>query len=963
MAYNAVAQGEHDTLSDATDSPGASPRAYCHVAAFRPLSNDLVPPSPRSPTMSQQDSITLRHPTPGLESLQGAYVGNVERLELSAERLSMSSNIGEELQKMKMEQRRSESRRSSILGTYSEVGEAVPISGRQVSSGYGSHASDSIIAMNNVARSGGYPPAAYLASPRSSFRSETWSRSSIKGRSASQGSRLTQLQEPEQEGKPLDSIMSGGFVMVPLPEPSAKTRRITNSEEDADGVEIPHPLNISPHKQQDSMDNRPTTAASTTTSHQADGLFHDFDGIHATPQQEVLLEGEDKVSKNAERHSRILPDRPKSLMQPPAENMVYYPAPVPMMLNLPQRLSKVPSVPQREKRRSDLLDGLPADARKSASWLPNVLEGDDEDTRSSGNDTPAQNSNHTNRRTLTDLPPQLRASVFFDIPSTQQDVEVKGESAVATLDSILDASAFAPVTAFTDHPVVGRVGAQVYGRTGPIPQAGGIPVDQTDNRKRRSSANVLRKRNSASDLLDSGARNGSFLGLGKRKSSSRVVSDPVANDEVAAASLHSEDTPLRIFDREDPRQAMGDMEYEEEDDHAAQEFGDEDEDGENGEFDQYNGQPTTLLAELQLRKQQQKQRNRTAATAFPEGMHSTLLELDAVAKVQQQSRKQKHVTLAWEDPNIQHPGIENEDDEDVPLGMLFPGRKAIANNSGRRFNGEQPLGLIERREREDNEPLSHRRARLRGEDPLARKPDLDRRGTMYTLDLPDFTENEPEPSGEIEDETLAQRARRLRNRNATSQFRPMSRDFTNEVMSQFGGLPVDSGKNDTKELPTSKTPDPEETLGQRRKRLQAERDATSRNASGGSGDPAAVKPSQLNRRSMADLLQAHPAAGARSSSYGQQTNWALKQQQAAPNLLAMASGLGLLGAPPPGTVPVARSGMNTYTPNPMVYKHPMATTIPYGSPPGIGLQIGQAPMELDARSHDMIDRWRQSVTH
>ena len=966
MAYSAVAQGEHDVLSDSTDSPLASPQLLHNNMHFQSVSTDLVPQSPTSPMISRQGSITLRHPTPGLESLQGAYVGNIERLEQSAERLSMSSDIGEEIRKIKMELRRSASNRSSILEARSEASEFAPTSSRQISHGYGSHASDSIIGTNNIARSGGFSPAGYFASPRSSIRSETWSRSSAKGTSTSQLTRLTQLQEPEQEGKPLDSLLSGGFVMIPPPpESSSKVLRVMNNEEDANGIEIPRPLNISPHKQQDSTDgsnDRPTTAASTGTSNQADGFFHDFDGIHATPQPQDLPAADDVLDHNEEPKPDVIFERPKSLMQPPSENMVYYPAPVPMMLNLPQRLSKLPSAPQREKRQSTILGGLPSNARKSASWLPHMIEGENEDARYREDDPSTQPPDQRNSRSVADLPPQLRASVFFDYPSTRQDVEVKEESAVATLDSILDASAFAPVTAFTDHPHAGRMGAEVYGRTGSKSQLNDILPLQTGNRKRRVSVNLLKKRYSASALLeDTRRRSGSFLGFEKRRSGGRVVSDPTA-DEAAAASLHSEETPLRVFDHEDPRQADGISDDDVADYNDAQQIDAGSENGDNTEFDQYEGQPTTLLAELQLRKQQQKQRNRTAATAFPEGMHSTLLELDTVAKVQQQSRKQKQVKLAWEDPNAQHPGIENEDDEDVPLAMLFPNHKANVNHNGRRFNTQQPLGLIARREMEDNEPLSHRRARLRGEDLHPRNQSPNRRATMYTLEIPDFTEDDAEPPFEIEDETLAQRAKRLRMQNANSQQKRMSSDFASEVMSQFGGLPTDTEKQPSNEPIISKTPDPEETLGQRRKRLQAERETTSRNASGENGNTSPEKPPISKRRSMADILQAHPAAGARNSSYGQQTSWALKQQQAAPNLLAMASDLGLLGAPHRGSIPVPRPGLNNY-PNPMVYNHPIsrAAGVPYGSSPG--LHSRQAHLELDPRSHDMIDRWRQSVTH
>ena len=96
------------------------------------------------------------------------------------------------------------------------------------------------------------------------------------------------------------------------------------------------------------------------------------------------------------------------------------------------------------------------------------------------------------------------------------------------------------------------------------------------------------------------------------------------------------------------------------------------------------GAPTTLLAELQLRKAQQKLRNRTAANAFPTGMHSTLLELDAVTQLQQKSRRQKHVALAWEDKEVVD--RDNYDDDDVPLGVLYPDKEISRGKGG---EGEQ----------------------------------------------------------------------------------------------------------------------------------------------------------------------------------------------------------------------------------------------------------------------------------
>lgn len=972
MAYNAIAQHEQDALSDPADSPPASPQEH-HGLVFQPLSTDLVPLSPFSDSRDVNDSrhgsISLQHPMPDLQSLQGAYVANVERLEQSAERLSMSSDIGEELRKLKLEQRKSESRRS--LERQAEDDEPTIPGSRQFSYEYGSHASNSIIGTNNVARSGGFSPAAYFASQRSSFRSETWSRSSVKGRATSQGSRLAQLQGSEQDAKAVDSMTSAGLMTIPPPPGSlSKVLRVVNNERDADGIEVPRPLNVSPRKLHDATEvvqDRPTTATSTGTSQQVDALFHDFDGIHATPQLDS-----NAVKSGPDTKRRTSSDRPQSFLEPlPGENMVYYPAPVPMMLNLPQRLSKLPSAPQREKRRGDVFTGLPPIVRDTAPWLPNVLEGEDEELGSVGDQLDVQSEKGRNRRTMANMPPQLRASMFFDFPRTRQDVEVKGESAVATLDSILDASAFAPVTAFTDHPIVGHIGAEVYGKSGSRNRLSHDATETEYHRKRRSSGNRLLKRHSASNLLEeTGGRKNSFLGFGeqlrsRRKSGGRTVSGSVALDEARAASLHGEETPLQGLHRVDPAQADIDAAHDGAEFHDAQEFVSESEHGDDGEPHGYSSkQPATLLGELQLRKENQKKRNRTAATAFPDGMHSTLLELDAVADVQRQSRRQRHVTLAWEDPSVRPSGVDLGDDEDVPLGMLYPGRQANGPNRGSQFYPPRPLGLIARREMEDNEPLSHRRARLRGEDIISPQTlHLDRRASMYTLNVPGLANNAVDPP-EIETETLGKRAERLRQGNPVSQPRPISGDFASEVMSQFGGLPADS--NQPVNEPPSKTPDlEEETLGQRRKRLQAEREAKSREVSG-EGDGVATRAPLTNRRSMADLLQAHPGAGARGPPTVHQTQWTIQQQQqASSNYLAMTSGIGLLGNPgPSGMSPVANPGLNAYTPNPLVYSHSLMN--PTGRVPhrgATGLQASQPPIDLDPHRRATIDRWRQSVMY
>jgi hypothetical protein len=202
-----------------------------------------------------------------------------------------------------------------------------------------------------------------------------------------------------------------------------------------------------------------------------------------------------------------------------------------------------------------------------------------------------------------------------------------------------------------------------------------------------------------------------------------------------------------------------------------------------------------------MRKREQKQRTRTAATAFPNGMHSTLLELDAVAQVQGKSRRRRPVTLAWEHPDVHK--FDAEEDDDVPLAVLFPGKSSAVDEN-------RPLGLMEKRELEENEPLSRRRARLRGEPIAPRGPSaMMRASTMHAGDIPKPEEAE---SGD-ENETLAQRLKRLKEKNRTSTA--ISSDFASEVLAHF--------ENKTDEATEKKKAEPqEETLGQRRKRLQEE---------------------------------------------------------------------------------------------------------------------------------------------
>ncbi|MCJ1278628.1 hypothetical protein MMC21_006445 [Puttea exsequens] len=960
MSYNVVAQVEPDDPSESghshhSSSPLEASEDLQRIMSQRSGSRSRTRQTdaidhPR--TVSREGSV-LRHPTPDLQSLQGAYISNIERLEQSAERLSISgSDIGEELRKIRMEQKRTDSRQSSILNSPGGYGGYSPSLSRQPSYGFGSHASHSIVETNNVARSGGFSPAAYFASPRNSVRSGSWSHhSSVKEKSSSYEPRLRQVSEPEQEGKPLDSPISTRFIPASQPEPLSSPLHVMNDARfNLDHVNIPHtessvaePADAAPE---------PEPRSSTDTYRQVRTLFTDFDGTHAEDQ---LHDNSDLVDP-----SRLPSEaRPVSFLEPtPTEDMVFYPAPVPMMLNLPKRLSRLPTAPHREKRRTQLIGSLPVNARKSAAWLPDTMNSTDgvNAEQEMGPRSPAQTSK---RRTMADAPPQLRATMFFDQPSLAQEVQVKGESAMDTLDSILDASAFAPVSAFTDHPLVGHLGAEVYGKTPVKSRASIMPLDAKDPRKRTSSLNLLTKRTSSSNLpeharkrssttlltnQDSSAntledvkkRNSSLLSLanfGRRKSSGKQLE---ISEEHDGASLHDEQKPLQdgIYD---PEVAANFHDVEEREAQPGDEM------DEVKPEEEFSGQPTTLLAELQMRKQQQKQRNRPAATAFPNGMQSTLLQLDAVAQVQRQARKQKRTMLAWEDPEALQGEPRDREDDDVPLGMLFPKRNM--EEVQRRFDEDRPLGLIARRDMEDNEPLSHRRARLRGEYPSVRTASPEKGNSMYTLNRLDFDQQNPPPDNEEEHETLGQRLRRLKATQIPVQARPVSDDFASEMMSQLGVASPPEQPAQVSQLnarTNSKTPElEEETLGQRRKRLQAEA-SKARQLSSDSNE-AAVRPPMSKRRSMADILQAHPAAGAGTRPFSNEikfapapktrnTAWAINQtRQASMGQVPMASGVGVKG----------QGNVAGYGPHPMMEKG----------------------VEVDVRQRDMIDRWRQSIMY
>ncbi|EAS36236.3 uncharacterized protein CIMG_01590 [Coccidioides immitis RS] len=863
--YHAADQGPkskrdcHVKEMQAERSADASRATPLKTAFSSPQSPELILQSPAT------DGPDLCHPTPDLQSLQGAYVGNVERLEKTAERLSLALDSGDNIANLEDEQ--------GVRTLGSPIGS---IRSRKQSVGSCTGPIDT--------RSGVYSPRRQSSSPRRSIQSPPSSQASARLRSGSVASRLAKVIEPENEDR--HNVSEQEFSIPSTIPPTLNPPSIHLPQEPPQYHE---PTMGAPVYDGQPID-RPGTAGSTDTYRQATNLFKDFDGVHFT-----AYSSEQSSSRRLSLSQPPLASLPQAHKEPtPGENMVYYPAPVPMVLNLPQRLSKKPATSEQEKRRTQLINSMPADKRKSAAWLP---MGENQ------SDAPLRQ----NKR-ISQIPPQLRASAFFEQPPTHLDITVKENSAVATLDSILDAAALAPVSAFTDHPIVGHIGAGVYGKE---------KIKKRNKTEKHKPLSVI--------PLDVG-----------EPTHSRNPSGQSAG-QIEGNNGADESTPFRTsYDRE--RDGEGSDRYDDPQD--PQSDGSESDDSE-GKEEAFIGPPTTLLAELQMRKQEQKQRSRTAATAFPNGMHSTLLELDAVAQRQRENRNQRHVTLAWEDPGLAE--CREPDDDDVPLALLFPEKSRQADEN-------RPLGLMEKLQLEENEPLSHRRARMRGEPPPVPRPrptgtpqpPANRASTAFTLDIPGLEDNESD-----EEETLAQRVRRLKAREEKT----ASSDFASELLSKFGD-------EKPPEKPPSEDGEPEEeTLAQRRNRLQAEAEA-------GNSNGHANKIS--SRRSMANILQAHPVGMQPPNEVYSSGSGAAASRQSllAANRMSKISLKGPLlsfgneldsGTTPYNShgliAPAYGNGLPAVNLNPHYYAQ--TTYRP-------GIRAEPATL-IDQKQRDMIDRWRLGV--
>ncbi|KAK0740000.1 hypothetical protein B0T18DRAFT_482140 [Schizothecium vesticola] len=842
-------------------------------------------------------------------------------------------------------------------------------------------------------------------------------------------------------------------------------------------------------------DERPTTSGSDAAYDQAQAAFGDFDGVHCDPDMLGFALPPAPAAVQPRRSGHLDPPapRPKSYFDPSTgQQMMFYPAPVPAMLNLPPKLSKKPKAAARNMHRSQMVvSAMPQESRESRVWLPDPIQGSmgihepfltdltdllADDPRPAppshteiphmpgGNGaefqpghlghvrqpsetstihpyagqqptaevpqphgramrrpqrlTDTADKRQTRATMLDGLPPQLRASAFFDLPSSTPQVELKDGSAQATLDSILDASASAPVSAFTDHVFAGKLGAEVYGPEKKKKRAKKLPLTEGQAGRNRDTVVMT---NSTSDLQPpSPKRRSSHFSLlpGRRRTSedatdSRSVAEGNEDRRRELAELGGI-YPLSDQGPVSPNELAPD----------GDEFSSEDE--EDDEEEVYEGPPTTLLAELQLRKQQNKLRTRPAINAHPNGMHSTLLELDAVREIERKARHGKRVNLAWENPDANPDHNQDLEDDDVPLGMLAVAKAAGAKNSNIDISlvvseMNRPLGLMERREIDDNEPLSRRRDRLQGRQTVYLPQTLDavqhhvsqmnlspygpggglRSQSRLGLALPspqqgDFSPAAPEEDDDDEGETLAQRKARLAAEDPLPRARPVSGMFSAELLSQFGGDPEEAQARG-KGKDVAHGPDDsevEETLGQRRRRLQAEREAQERLMAGptaaGLGYPDANRVSR--RLSMADMLGAYPREGAmgtvdprdgdrlrRDAEYtraqGQRDlQMAALRAQMPQSLTAPAFGAPnggyMNGRFNDGTGGVVPARMSAYAPAGLGGQYPNMNISPavfYGGGVPTGAMVNAGPGAVGVvpgpQQVDMVERWRQGVMH
>lgn len=821
------------------------------------------------------NELLIEHPSPGMPSTQGflgMHVANLEKLEESAQTLSRGTDLGHEIRKMSMEQKRLDSRRSSIRSIRSN--RASLRMSHHSSASHSRHASNASSAhlsadTYSAIRWPGFdsmgpdsPPVMSIVSQSSGWNQLPSRTSTSSGGTARHESSIRTSGGYEHILSPTirtSSDSAPSSISPPLLATHQQSLVSTMRERDGLGLNttsftgssMSTPIKVLPVRKE-SKHLRTISTASSETYHMRTA-FGDFDGVHYSPVEEHFGEEDANTGLGLEiptvqqpaANIGVMPEERVERVEPPvavprtrstplpADNLVYYPAPVPMRLNLPKRLTK-PKSPHEAMRRTQILNPLVYRDRKSAMWATQSPVSDNGQAQQIRN--VAQNRQSV--LNLEKLPPHLRATVFFDDPSVTHNLAIKNGSAVETLESMLDAAARAPV-AHTYKPLEDDSLDSTL-RPNPLNRRSTVPYLEAQKIRRSvllAKPSDMEKRG---EQPDSGR-----LSLADDIGTESAFDVDFGNDEPEGEKATKNLTRApSLRPVEDMARAMGD------DSEAADSLSDDG--GVKVTEQEPVIAPTTLLAELEMRKQQLKSRSRTAATAFPKGMHSTLLELDAVANVEEKKRKSKRTTLAWEDPKDAITAAERAvDEEDIPLAVLYPADKKPGRGQS---DWDRPLSLTQKRDLGDSELLSSRRDRLR-EKALPPLP-------PHVLSAESIAGFNPTDEGE----TLAQRTRRLKAASdATHLFQPLASGPRALNPSKLAATEQNGLKRAStiRLLPAAASPDPnvggeeEETLGQRRRRLHAEAGAVvaSRKAS---LEQQAARPDQPRRiSSLANMFTAH----------------------------------------------------------------------------------------------------------
>lgn len=832
----------------------------------------LNSPEPLVRMVSTECSASLKHPTPDLQPIRNLSHGNIEKLEVTAQRMKLDTDLEQENRRITLETEASGSRIFSLRPSHRFEHDTVPVHPLRTSTN-GSYAKSTTDVMYNAGSKGNSlhpfdsPPTEPVrpdsisqnfqdAGRVASFKS--WENSQLDG-----VKQYNKNEENSQANKHTVQILDNSGSSVLLAHPS-RSSMISNrdrvigdreNEADAECMNMDNKGYCCPKEDKDVKDVHDSSVndeegwtpsnSSSIVSNEDENLFFGFDGNHHSHADKS-----DTASAYFSYPDHDIVNQASALenFKMPIENNTNYPARIPKLLNLPKRLSQIPLSTLESDRRSKVLQYVTPKTRNSHT---RSASGNGHCETSSLNGASGEmiedKLDAVHIPSVERLPPQLRASAFFEQGARPPEFQAEGKTAVERLNNMLEASTCVPANAFTNDVSSNSNNANVSGRniTGVHHEKSShsAKITQTANHKARRSFLFFRRKSTV---------------LAKNHDENLCMEELSDRDDASSgASGTSTDKESHL----------------ETDDNVVLSSKGKESDIEPEENSGFEGAPSTLLAELQIRKQRLQKRTRTAPTTPYNGMHTTLLQLDAVAQIEKKRRIGQRTKLAWEEPDIGASNAEDdEDDEDVPLGVLFASKTEFGSDLGRGVSDwNRPLGLIQSRDLEDNEPLSARRNRLQINNLRKSVPQVLKQFPLKQA--PGIQYSSASESDDLENETLAQRMQRLRReRDSAAAFEGENERKTDKGNNDdwSSNLKLEKAKGASlspfasSEIRISENEG--ETLGQRRKRLQAKTLAGSRNPSHyGDFDLRRREPtlSLKKTRSMVDLLQNHHIASFR----------------------------------------------------------------------------------------------------